>query len=151
MSKRAVSRQFGGFAAIGLVCTLLFLLAYHVARRWLPPLAANSLALTSTAGLNFFANRVYTFRVRTGSIAKQAARYFVCYLLGLGASSLALGVFVTLWQHAPRAAELLAALAASGLATVIRYVAMSSWVFRSEAPAAPPPALQLAPEADRAA
>lgn len=125
-------QELASFGAIGVICTLLFVLAYHFARNWLPPLAANSLALTSTAGLNFAANRWLTFRGRSGALLIQASQYFVSYVLGLGASSLALSSFLMLWDQPSRSVELTAALLSSGLATAIRYVAMTLWVFRKE-------------------
>ena len=133
-------REVASFVTIGLICTLLFLLAYDLARYWLPPLAANVLALSSTAGLNFAANRWFTFRDRAGRLLQQASQYFVAYVLGLGASSIALFSFLLLWNQPPHSVELVAALLSSGLATAVRYVAMTLWVF---------PAPQLPLDQDR--
>ena len=128
--RRFPPREIISFGAVGLICTLLFVLAYHFARAWLPPLAANGIALTSTAGLNFAANRWFTFPGRGGGLLSQAAQYFVFYAVGLGASSLALSSFLLLWPQPPQGAELTAVLLSGGLATAIRYVAMTLWVFR---------------------
>jgi len=132
LANRFPPQELASFGAIGVTCTLLFALAYHFTRGWLPPLGANTLALTSTAGLNFAANRWFTFRGRAGRLLGQASQYFVFYMLGLGASSLALFSFLLLWTHPPHGIELAAALLASGLPTAIRYVAMTRWVFREE-------------------
>jgi putative flippase GtrA len=125
-------RELASFAAIGLVCTLLFLCAYQVVRTWLPPLGANLIALSATAGLNFLANREFTFPGRKGSIITQAWRYLVFYVLGLALSSLALFLFLLVWNEPSRPVELTAALVASGLATAVRYVTMSLWVFQAK-------------------
>jgi putative flippase GtrA len=130
-ARHLLSTELANFAAIGVASTVLFALAYHVLRAWVPPLAANTLALTSTAGLNFAANRWLTFRSRPGRLLRQAWQYFVAYLFGLGVSTLALLTFLSLWRQPARDVELTAALLSSGLATAVRYVAMSRWVFRA--------------------
>lgn len=132
LARRFPRRELVSFAAIGVLCTLLFVLAYHVTRSWLPPLAANGIALTSTAGLNFAANRQFTFPARQGPLLSQAWWYFVFYVVGLGLSSLALSSFLLLWHQPPRVIELTAALLSGGLATAVRYVSMALWVFRRE-------------------
>jgi putative flippase GtrA len=128
--RRFPPREIISFGAIGAVCTLLFVVAYHFARSWLPPLAANGVALTSTVGLNFAANRWFTFRSRGRGMLQQASQYVVFYAVGLGASSMALWSFLLLWPEPPRGAELTAALLSGGLATAIRYLAMTLLVFR---------------------
>jgi len=135
LGRRFPPGELMSFGTIGAICTLLFLLIYDVARPWLPPLGANVLALTSTAGLNFAANRWLTFRTRSGRLLNQALQYFVFYAVGLGASSLALFSFLMLWSQPPHSVELVAALASSGLATAVRYVAMTVWVFPQDRPA----------------
>lgn len=121
--------ELASFAAIGLLCTFLFALGYQFTRTWFPPMVANTIALTSTAGLNFAANRWLTFRGRTGPLLRQASQYAAVYVVGLAASSLALASFLLLWRQPPHAIELTAALISSGLATAIRYIAMARWVF----------------------
>jgi len=61
---------------------------------------------------------------------QQASQYVVFYAVGLGASSMALWSFLLLWPEPPRGAELTAALLSGGLATAIRYLAMTLLVFR---------------------
>jgi putative flippase GtrA len=129
VTERFPASELLSFASIGLVCTALFLIAYDLARPTFPPLAANVIALSSTAGLNFLANRMFTFKGREGRLLGQASQYFVFYIVGLGVSSLALFCFLSVWAEPPHGVELVAALVASGLATLIRYVAMTLWVF----------------------
>lgn len=121
--------RFAVFAAIGLLCTVLFTVCYALLRPGLPPLAANALALSATATLNFALNRVVTFRARAGGIRRQAARYAAAYGVGLGASTATLSALLALAGHPAGLFELMLALAASGVATLVRYVAMSRWVF----------------------
>lgn len=66
LSARFPPRQVASFATVGVICTLLYAVLYHIARTWLPPIAANALSITPTAALNFLANRSHTFRVRNG-------------------------------------------------------------------------------------
>ncbi len=117
------------FAAIGTLCTVLFTVCYALFRAWLPPLAANALALSATAALNFALNRALTFRASAGELRRQVVLYAVAYAAGLGASTLALSLLLAVSGHPAGLAELLLALAASGVATLVRYAAMSRWVF----------------------
>ena len=132
LAVRFPPREVASFGTVGLICTFLFVLAYHFTRNWLPALSANCLALTSTAGLNFAANRWFTFPGRARGLVKQAVQYLMFYALGLGVSSLALFSFLLLWKQPSHSVELLAALLASGFATAIRYITMTLWVFREE-------------------
>lgn len=125
----ATTRRFAIFAAVGLFCTVLFTACYALLRPGLPPLAANALALSATAGVNFALNRAITFRARAGDIRRQAALYAVAYGVGLGASTATLSLLLALARHPAGLFELVLALAASGVATLVRYVAMSRWVF----------------------
>jgi putative flippase GtrA len=129
LGRRLFTREFWCFVVVGLICTVLYLLAYRFLRLSLPPLGANVLALVCTAGPNFTANRILTFQVRSGSVFRQAGQYVVFYIVGIAASSLALATFLLIWAAPPREVEYLAVLGSIGFSTVIRYVAMSSWVF----------------------
>ena len=145
-------RQVVSFATIGIICTLLFAAGYHVARTWLPPVPANALAITSTAALNFLANRRLTFRVRSGPMARQAVQYFALSVVALGVSSFILFVFGLLWPRPPYALEFAVALLANAIATVFRYVTLTAWVFRTtQTPETLPPARAAAPPPAQAA
>lgn len=125
---RAVS-----FAAVGLACTVAFALLFTLLRRFLVPLEANLVAMSATMGLNFAANRRFTFRAQSGSVAGHAAGYVAVYLLGLGASSGVLHVSLLLLHPPAGAGETLLALASGIVATVVRFVLLSIWVFRAPA------------------
>ncbi len=129
LGRRFFTREFWCFVVVGLICTVLYLLAYRFSRVSLPPLGANVLALACTAGPNFTANRILTFQVRSGSVLRQGGQDVVFYIVGMAASSLALATFLFVWASPPRPVEYMAALGSIGFSTVIRYVAMSNWVF----------------------
>lgn len=124
-------RQFASFAVIGIISTLAFVVLYAAARAFVGPLVANFVALTLTMLFNFAANRAYTFRARDGRWAVQGGQYLVAYLLGLGGSSGVLWASLELVSEPPRTVETLIAVAAGGVATVIRFVLLSAWVFRA--------------------
>ena len=123
-------RRFASFAVVGAISTAAFVALYALARTMVGPLAANFFALSLTMLFNFAANRKYTFRMTQGAWPVQGAQYLAVYLLGLGASSGALQVSLTLVSEPPRALETLLAVAAGAVATVIRFVLLSIWVFR---------------------
>src|SRR5207249_4120760 len=100
-------------------------------RAALSPLEANVAALALTMVFNFAANRWLTFRANNGPLARQAAQYVVAYVVGMGASSGAFALALAAFSNPDRRAETLLALASGLLATVVRFVLMSAWVFRS--------------------
>ena len=117
--------------AIGLACTAAYALLYTLLRHaGSPALAANALALCTTMGANFAANRRYSFEARDGRLVPQLAAYAIAYLIGLAGSTVALAMLLALLGHPRGTLDTTAALAAGVVATAIRYVLMSSWVFR---------------------
>ena len=79
-----------------------------------------------------------TFGVRgRAGLLRQLGLGTVVFLLTLGLTSGALAVLHGLVAAPPRALELAVLIAASGCATVTRYVALRTWVF---AHGGPPPA-----------
>ncbi|MGZ4200899.1 MAG: glycosyltransferase family 39 protein, partial [Thermoleophilaceae bacterium] len=92
--------------------------------------ASNAVALTTTMGANFAANRRFSFKASDGPLASQLASYVVAYLIGLGASSVVLSGLLSALGHPAGAADTATALAAGLVATAVRYVLMRNWVFR---------------------
>jgi putative flippase GtrA len=126
-----VSRELRSFVAIGIACTVAYALVYSALRDLaaLGPTAANALALATTMGANFAANRRYTFRATAGPLLPQLAGYAIAYLLGVGASSAVLALLLDGLGH-PRGIEDTAAGVTAGLAaTLVRYALMKTWVF----------------------
>jgi len=117
------------FSVIGVVCTVAFTLLYGTFRSVISPLEANFVALSVTISLNFLANRWLTFRAQ-GSLPRQALQYLAVYGVGLGASTIVLRLALGAADRPGRLLETLIALAASGVATVIRFLLLSAWVFR---------------------
>ena len=122
------------FGAVGVASTAAYALLYLVAQQVMPAQSANFLSLLVTAVLNTAANRRFTFGVRG---ARGVARH---QLQGLGVFMLAWlltsGSLVVLHAAAPSAdahAELVVLTAANLVATVLRFVLLRVWVFRSEA------------------
>lgn len=118
------------FSIIGAICTVAFALLYNLLRAFASPIGTNLLALGLTMVINFTANRWFTFHARSGSMPRQAMRYALVYLVGLGASTLVLDLGLNLVARPGRATETLIALASGVVATVIRFLLLSGWVFR---------------------
>jgi putative flippase GtrA len=129
-----LARQLRSFAAIGIACTAAFALLYAGLRdAGLPSLSANALALASTMGINFWANRRLTFAAADGDLARQLAAYTVAYLVGLAASSAALLALESLLAKPHGALDAMTAVAASLVATAVRFVLLRTWVFNDPA------------------
>jgi len=124
------ARRFGAFAVIGFISTGAFVVIYAIARMGMAPLGANFTALSLTMLFNFAANRKYTFEATHGALHVQGVQYLAVYLLGLGASSAALHLSLMVFDDPARVMETLIAVAAGGVATVIRFMLLSAWVFR---------------------
>ncbi len=77
----STTRRVGNFAAIGVVNTLIDLLAFVALRAaGLPVLGANAISTTAGLAFSFVANRRFTFGDRTG----RPARQFLLFLGGTG-------------------------------------------------------------------
>jgi putative flippase GtrA len=99
-------------------------------------LAANAVALALTAVGNTAANRRFTFGVRgRDRLVAHHVRGALVFALTLALTNGALLVLHGLDASPARWSELGALVAASGTATVTRYVALRSWVFARQAPA----------------
>jgi putative flippase GtrA len=129
-----LSRELRSFVAIGVLCTAAYAVLYSLLRgASLPPAAANALALAATVGLNFTANRRYTFRATREPLGRQLAGYAVAYCLGLAASSVALAAILGVLDHPRGLPDTAAAVSAGLAATLVRYALMRTWVFRASA------------------
>jgi putative flippase GtrA len=120
------------FAAIGVLSTVAYVGLYAALRPLVVAQAANALALLTTALANTAANRRVTFAIRgrARALRHQTQGLLVFGLaLALTASSLALlGAFDPRASHA---VELTVLVGANLLATVLRFVLLRAWVFRS--------------------
>jgi putative flippase GtrA len=127
------------FGVVGLLSTLAFAVLFLLLRPLFGEQAANFLALLVTAVANTGVNRWFTFGV-TGRVG--AVRHQIQGLVVFGlAWSITSGSLVALHAGVPHASpveEILVLTAANLAATVLRFVLLRAWVFRSRR-AAPEP------------
>jgi putative flippase GtrA len=141
VARLAADGPVARFLAVGVASTLAFALLFLALRTPLGAADANALALALTAIGNTAANRRLTFGVsgRPGLVRHHLGGALV-FLLTLGLTMGALGVLHGLDPHPARVLELAVLVVASTVATVTRYVALSTWVFaraqRTSRPAA---------------
>jgi len=127
----ALASPVAMFAAIGVVSTLAYALLFLLLAGALGSGLASAVALALTAVGNTAANRRLTFGIRgREGLARQHVAGLIVFLLALALTSGALGVLHDLDRHAPRLLEAAVLVVATLAATVTRYVALSSFVFR---------------------
>jgi putative flippase GtrA len=133
-----MARQLVRFAAIGVASTLAYLLLYALLRGSLGAFGANLVALVVTAVANTAANRRLTFGVR-GREGAAAHQFQGLIVFGLGLA-LTTGALAALGAWAPGASqfvEMVVLVVANAAATVLRFVAFRSWIFRGRRSPAP--------------
>jgi putative flippase GtrA len=131
----ALDTPVARFVAIGVASTLAYALLFLLLAGALGSAAASALSLALTAVGNTAANRRLTFGIRgREGLVRQLAAGFVVFVLALGLTNGALSVLHDLDRHAPRLLEAAVLVLATLAATVTRYVALSSWVFRRRGP-----------------
>lgn len=120
------------FAAVGGASTIAYALLYLILRPLLGGQAANFLSLLLTALGNTWANRWFTFGV-TGRLGVVRHQLQGLVVFGI-AWSIISGSLLTLHATEPQASpltEILVLTAANLVATVLRFVLLRGWVFRS--------------------
>ncbi|MFJ5922771.1 glycosyltransferase [Kitasatospora sp. NPDC092948] len=125
-----LGRQTVSFAAIGVFCTLAYMLLFLLLRQVMPALLANALALGVTAVFNTAANRRLTFGV-TGrrDALRQQLEGGLAFLVGLALTSGAVAALHAVSPGAGHGVELATLVAANAVATVVRFVLLRVWVF----------------------
>jgi putative flippase GtrA len=132
------------FLAIGIVSTLAYALLFLGLAGAMGSVAASAVALALTAVANTAANRRLTFGIRGRShLGRQHAAAFLVFVIALGLTNGALAVLHGVDPHPARLIEAAALVLANLAATVTRYVALATWVFRPRA--APVPAGGVGP------
>ena len=127
----AMDTPVARFLAIGVVSTLAYALLFLALAGMVGSAVASAIALALTAIGNTAANRRLTFGIRgRAGLARQQAAGFLVFMLALGLTNGALSVLHDLDGHPPRLLEAAVLVLATLTATVTRYVALSSWVFR---------------------
>jgi putative flippase GtrA len=137
--RRIGSSRISRFAAIGIASTGGYALLFLALRPAFGATGANAGALALTAVANTAANRRITFGVRgREGLARQISLGVFVFVLALGVTQLAIVLMDRFLGRPSRAVEVAVLVAASALATAIRFVAFQSWVFASiAAPALP--------------
>jgi putative flippase GtrA len=128
IARLMASSPVGRFLGVGVASTLAYALLYVLLRGPLGAAGANALALALTAVGNTAANRRLTFGIRgRNGLLRQHAAGAAVFVLTLVLTNLAL----VLLHRAARPVELAGLVLASLAATMTRYVALKTWVFRS--------------------
>jgi putative flippase GtrA len=123
-------RQLVSFGLIGLGSTLAYAVLYLALRDAMPAQAANALSLLLTAVANTAANRRLTFGVRgAGGRLRVQSQGLVVFALGLAVTSGGLYLLRRYDPAASHAVELAALIAASVIATLLRFVLFRAWIF----------------------
>jgi glycosyltransferase involved in cell wall biosynthesis len=119
------------FALIGLVSTAAYAVLFSLLRGALPASAANILALAVTAVANTAANRSFTFGVRGAkNLVRHQLQGLVVFLLAVVVTSGSLLALHVVDPSPGRLVELAVLVAASVVATLVRYLGLRRWVFR---------------------
>jgi len=131
VARLAMATPVARFAAIGVVSTLAYAVLFLLLAGALGSAAASAVALALTAVGNTAANRRLTFGIRgRDGLARQHVAGFLVFVLALALTNGALAVLHDLDARAPRLLEAAVLVLATLAATVTRYVALSTWVFR---------------------
>ena len=142
VARLAMATPVARFVAIGAMSTVVYALLFLVLAGAVGSAVASAVALALTAIGNTAANRRLTFGIRgRDGLARQQAAGFLVFVLALGLTNGALSVLHDLDAHPPRLLEAAVLVLATLAATVTRYVALSSWVFRRRAGSVAPDAV----------
>jgi putative flippase GtrA len=129
-----ILRQLAIFAAVGVVSTLAYAAMFVLLRKGSSAQMANMEALLVTAVVNTAANRRLTFGVRGREGAGRAQlQGLLVFALGLTLTSGSLAVLHAATSRPTRAVEVGVLVVASAAATVLRFVLLRGWVFRTGA------------------
>jgi putative flippase GtrA len=124
--------QLVRFAAVGVLSTVAYLVLFLLLRDSLGAQGANALTLLGTTMANTALNRRFTFGVvgrqrRT----RQQVQGLIVFGLALGLTSGTLAVAHSLHSTPPAAVEVALLTAANAAATLVRFLLLRRWVFRT--------------------
>ena len=123
------------FGVIGALSTLAYLVLFVLLRGAVSAQVANLLALLLTAMANTAANRRITFGIRGGPGAGRAQlQGLVVFGLGLALTSGTLALLHASADSPGRLPELVGLFVANAVATLLRFLLLRAWVFRTSAP-----------------
>jgi putative flippase GtrA len=131
VARLAIAAPIARFLTIGVASTLAYALLFLLLAGALGSVTASALALALTAVANTAANRRLTFGVRgREGLVRQHLAGLLVFLIALALTNGALSVLHSIDGHSPRPLEAIVLVVASLAATVTRYVALATWVFR---------------------
>ena len=118
------------FGIVGVISTIAYAVLFLLARQVAPAQAANLFALVTTAIGNTAMNRRFTYQVTgTTRLARHHVQGLVAFACGWALTASALALTAGLGHTPPMEVGVLTA--ANVLATVLRFVLLDRWVFRS--------------------
>jgi putative flippase GtrA len=127
----ALGSQVAVFAVVGVLSTVAYAVLFLLLRGAMGPFWANATALVLTAVANTAANRRLTFGVRGRSDAvRHQVRGLVVFGFGLAVTSGSLWLLHAVGTPG-RVTEMVVLTGANLFVTIMRFVAMRLWVFRS--------------------
>jgi len=123
--------QLARFLAVGAASTVAYVLLYLGLRIPLAAQPANAISLLATALLNTAVNRRVTFGIRgRPDLARHQAQGLLAFAAGLALTSAALTGLHAAVSRPDRLTEVTVLLAASLVATALRFALYRHWVFR---------------------
>jgi putative flippase GtrA len=126
---RALGLQYGRFAVVGLVATLVHVFVYAASIEWLgqTPLAGNALGFAAGVNVSFLGHRRWTFAdARTIQAGRSLARFWIVALAGFVLNSL----FVHLVTGTAGLGYGWAIPLIAGVTPVLTFVLAKRWAFR---------------------
>jgi putative flippase GtrA len=134
-SRTGLAPQLVRFIVIGVLSTLAYLALYALLRTGMPSQGANLVALLVTAVGNTAVNRRWTFGVQgSAAVVRHHLQGLLIFGVCLALTSSALALLSILDPTASKGAELAVLVGANLLATLVRFIALRSWVFRRPQP-----------------
>ena len=132
--RAALRQQVIRFAGIGVASTVLHLGLFAVLlRAGLGSQLANGVALVIATIANTAANRAWTFGISDRErVVTHHGQALLVFAITWVATSFALWVLAGLAPQAGAGAQTLVVATANALSTVLRFVAMRSWIFKRE-------------------
>ena len=115
------------FACVGIASTVAFVLLYLALRG----MGANLICQFVTAVLNTTVNRRVTFGIRgTADAGRHQVQGLIAFGAGLAVTSAALAILHAVSPRPARVVEVTVLVAATLVATVVRFILYRFWVFR---------------------
>lgn len=135
LARPKIAGELGRFAIIGVASTLTYLAIYSLLRTAAPAEVANVIALALTTLGNTTANRRLTFGVRERrGFGRDQLGGFAAFGAAVAITSGAIALLGAVDPGPSRAVELAVLVAANGLATIVRFVLLRTWIVRGHEP-----------------